>query len=61
MTFDGVKAGVPFTARGVGAWYNKELLAKAGIDAPPTTYAELEKMNEQLVAAGITPCGLGGK
>lgn len=61
MTFDGVKAGVPFTARGVGAWYNKALLAKAGVDAPPTTYAELEKMNERLVAAGITPCGLGGK
>ncbi|GAA2212192.1 hypothetical protein GCM10009850_076540 [Nonomuraea monospora] len=61
MTFDGVKAGVPFTARGIGAWYNKELLAKAGIDAPPTTYAELEKMNERLVAAGITPVGLGGK
>ncbi|TYB50546.1 extracellular solute-binding protein [Nonomuraea sp. PA05] len=61
MTFDGVKAGVPFTARGIGAWYNKELLAKAGIEAPPATYAELEEMNEQLVAAGITPCGLGGK
>ncbi|MEV0616627.1 extracellular solute-binding protein [Nonomuraea sp. NPDC050404] len=61
MTFDGVKAGVPFTARGIGAWYNKKLLAKAGIDAPPGTYAELERMNERLVAAGITPCGLGGK
>ncbi|GAA1012610.1 hypothetical protein Aple_006510 [Acrocarpospora pleiomorpha] len=61
MTFDGVKAGVPFVLRGVGAWYNKELLAKAGVDAPPTTYAELEQMNERLVAAGVTPCGLGGK
>ncbi|WP_327581051.1 extracellular solute-binding protein [Nonomuraea sp. NBC_00507] len=61
MTFDGVKAGVPFTARGLGAWYNKELLAKAGVTAPPTTYAELEEMNGKLVAAGVTPCGLGGK
>lgn len=61
MTFDGVKAGVPFVARGLGAWYNKELLAKAGVEAPPTSYAELEEMNERLVAAGVTPCGLGGK
>ncbi|MGP3961243.1 ABC transporter substrate-binding protein [Nonomuraea sp. 3N208] len=61
MTFEGVKAGVPFTARGLGAWYNKELLAKAGVTAPPTTYAELEEMNGKLVAAGVTPCGLGGK
>ncbi|MDP4505370.1 ABC transporter substrate-binding protein [Nonomuraea turcica] len=61
MTFGGVKAGVPFTARALGAWYNKELLAKAGVDDVPKTYAELEEMNEKLVAAGITPCGLGGK
>ncbi|MFI7614913.1 ABC transporter substrate-binding protein [Nonomuraea terrae] len=61
MTFDGVKAGVPFTARALGAWYNKELLAKAGVTDVPTTYAELEAMNDKLVAAGITPCGLGGK
>jgi raffinose/stachyose/melibiose transport system substrate-binding protein len=61
MTFDGVKSGVPFVALGLGAWYNKSLLAKAGVGAPPTTYAELEAMNDKLVAVGVTPCGLGGK
>ncbi|MFF4621668.1 ABC transporter substrate-binding protein [Nonomuraea jabiensis] len=61
MTFDGVKAGVPYTARGLGAWYNKDVLDKAGIETPPGTYAELEEMNRRLVAAGITPVGLGGK
>lgn len=61
MVFGGVKAGVPFTARGLGAWYNKEILDKAGVDGVPSTYAELEEMNRKLVAAGVTPCGLGGK
>src|SRR5687767_1498754 len=35
MVFGGVKAGVPFTARGLGAWYNKEILDKAGVDGVP--------------------------
>jgi raffinose/stachyose/melibiose transport system substrate-binding protein len=61
MTFDGVKAGLPFMSLGLGAWYNKSLLAKAGVSATPKSYAELEAMNEKLVAVGVTPCGLGGK
>ena len=61
MTFDGVKTGVPFISLGIGAWYNKGLFDKAGITAAPTSYAELEAANEQLVAAGITPLGTGGK
>jgi raffinose/stachyose/melibiose transport system substrate-binding protein len=61
MTFDGVKAGLPFDTFGLGAWYNKSLLAKAGVSATPKSYAELEAMNEKLVAVGVTPCGLGGK
>jgi raffinose/stachyose/melibiose transport system substrate-binding protein len=61
MTFDGVKSGVPFVQLGLGAWYNKSLFAKAGVSAPPTTYAELEALNDKLVAVGVTPCGLGGK
>src|SRR5690606_20650443 len=61
MTFDGVKAGVPLNAAALGAFYNRELLQKAKIDSDPQSYAELEEFNEKLVAAGITPAGLGGK
>ncbi|MEV5961533.1 extracellular solute-binding protein [Kribbella sp. NPDC051952] len=61
MTFDGVKSGVPFVSLGIGAWYNKSLFAKAGVSAPPTTYAELEALNDKLIAVGVTPAGLGGK
>jgi raffinose/stachyose/melibiose transport system substrate-binding protein len=61
MTFDGVKAGLPFTSLGLGAWYNKALFAKAGAAQPPTTYAELEALNDKLVAIGVTPCGVAGK
>lgn len=61
MTFDGLKAGVPFNAAAVGLWYNKEVFQKAKIDSDPQSYAELEELNEKLVAAGITPAGLGGK
>jgi raffinose/stachyose/melibiose transport system substrate-binding protein len=61
MTFDGVKSGVPFVSLGVGAWYSKAAFKKAGISAPPTSYAELEEANDKLVASGITPLGTGGK
>ncbi|WP_030435928.1 ABC transporter substrate-binding protein [Actinoplanes subtropicus] len=61
MTFDGVKGGMPFIALGIGCWYSKAAFAKAGVAAPPTSYAELEEVNTKLVKAGITPAGLGGK
>ncbi|MEU4192841.1 extracellular solute-binding protein [Kribbella sp. NPDC026611] len=61
MTFDGLKAGLPLLSLGLGAWYNKSLFAKAGVSAPPKSYAELEQVNDKLVAVGVTPCGLGGK
>jgi raffinose/stachyose/melibiose transport system substrate-binding protein len=61
MTFDGVKSGVPYIGAGIGIWYSKAAFAKAGIAAPPTSYAELEEANAKLVKAGITPAGLGGK
>ncbi|HET9303099.1 MAG TPA: extracellular solute-binding protein [Propionibacteriaceae bacterium] len=61
MTFEGVKAGVPFIARGIGAWYNQALFEKAGISGEPASYAELEEANEKLLAAGTTPLATGGK
>ena len=60
MTFDGVKSGVPFFLAGVGGWYNKSLFEKAKVDVPKS-YAELEQVNDKLVAAGITPLGTAGK
>ncbi len=61
MTFDGMKAGVPFISLGMGGWYNKALFEKAGISAPPTSYEELEEANDKLLSAGTTPLGTGGK
>ena len=39
-TIDGKTYGVPWDVGMVGFWYNKDLFAKAGIDAPPATWAE---------------------
>jgi ABC-type glycerol-3-phosphate transport system substrate-binding protein len=60
MTFGGVKSGVPFFLAGMGAWYNKALFAKAKVEVPKS-YAELEQVNDNLLAAGITPMGTAGK
>ena len=38
---DGKQYGIPFNLGMVGFWYNKDLFAQAGIEAPPTTWDEL--------------------
>ena len=43
----------------VGFWYNKDLFAQAGIDAPPTTWEELLEDVQALKDAGITPMAVG--
>lgn len=45
-----------------GFWYNKDLFAQAGVEAP-TTWDEFEVVLEKLHAAGIQPfsCGAGDK
>jgi raffinose/stachyose/melibiose transport system substrate-binding protein len=50
--------GVPFDLGIVGVWYNKALFEKAGIDEPPTTWAEMLEDVRKLKAAGITPISL---
>jgi raffinose/stachyose/melibiose transport system substrate-binding protein len=50
---------LPFSMGVVGYWYNKELFAEAGVDAPPTTMDELYDVVDQLKAAGITPISVG--
>jgi raffinose/stachyose/melibiose transport system substrate-binding protein len=56
---DGKQYGVPFNAGIVGFWYNKDLFAKAGIDAPPATWDELLTDIQALKKAGITPIAVG--
>lgn len=51
--------GVPWDMGMIGWWYNKELFAKAGIQAPPTTWTELLEDVKKLKAAGITPIAVG--
>ena len=47
MTIDGKLIGIPVRTATQGLFYNEELLAEAGFDAPPTT---LEELVEQCVA-----------
>lgn len=52
--------GVPWSQRGEVVFYRTDLFEQAGIDAEPTTYDELVAVNDQLMAAGITPFEFGG-
>lgn len=56
---DGKTYGLPFQYGIEGFWYNKDLFAQAGIDAPPTTLDELYADIDKLKAAGITPIAVG--
>jgi raffinose/stachyose/melibiose transport system substrate-binding protein len=58
--YKGQNYGVPWDMGMIGFWYNKDLFAQAGIDAPPTTWTELIDDVQKLKAAGITPIALGG-
>ncbi len=57
--YQGKNYGVPWDMGMVGFWYNKDLFAKAGIDAPPATWSELLADVQKLKDAGITPIALG--
>lgn len=61
MKWNGKPYGLPLTAVTVTAWYSKAAFQKAGITAPPTSYAELTSDNAKLVASGQVPVGLGGE
>src|SRR4029079_3515089 len=53
FNIDGVQYGVPYNTSLVGFWYNKDLFAKAGIEAPPATWTELLADVQALQDAGI--------
>ena len=51
----GTLKSIPYQPSIFGFFYNKALFAKAGIEAVPTTWAELDAACAKLVEAGITP------
>jgi len=59
--FDGKTYGIPFDVGLIGFWYNKDLFARAGVTAAPTTWADLLTAVGRLKGAGITPIALAGK
>ena len=61
FTVDGKIYGVPFAQSQTGFFYNKELMAKAGVDgAKIKTWDDLLDAVKKLKAAGVTPLMVGG-
>ena len=46
--YDGVRCSLPILADAYGFYYNKDLLAKAGLSAPPKTVTELTTIAKKL-------------
>jgi raffinose/stachyose/melibiose transport system substrate-binding protein len=57
---DGKQYSVPTSILPGGIWYSKDLFAKAGVTAPPTTMDEFNAAVTKLKAIGA-PVALGGK
>jgi multiple sugar transport system substrate-binding protein len=57
-TYNGVQYGMPFTTSSRTLFYNKKLFAKAGINSPPSTWAEVEADAAKLKALGDIGFGL---
>src|SRR5216683_666412 len=61
FTFDGKIYGIPYAQSQVGFFYNKQLMAKAGIDgAGIKTWDNLLDAVKRLKAAGVIPLMVGG-
>jgi raffinose/stachyose/melibiose transport system substrate-binding protein len=58
---NGQQYAIPYNVGVVGFWYNKDLFAKAGISAAPTTWPDLLADVKKLRDAGITPIAIGSK
>jgi raffinose/stachyose/melibiose transport system substrate-binding protein len=59
FSYEGKNFGVPWDMGMVGMWYNKDLFAEAGIEAPPTTWEAFLEDVQTLKDAGITPIAVG--
>ena len=57
----GNQYGIPGGASFVGLFYNKSLLAEAGLSAVPSTLDEFEAALAAAKAAGVTPIALGSQ
>src|SRR6201998_4584431 len=57
-TYNGVQYGMPFTTSSRTLFYNKKLFAKAGINAPPSTWADVQADATKLKALGDLGFGL---
>ncbi|MCL6527834.1 MAG: extracellular solute-binding protein [Thermaceae bacterium] len=53
--------GVPFATQSLGFFYNKDLLAKAGITRLPETWPDFKAALAKIKAAGIIPLANGPK
>ncbi|MEO9650036.1 MAG: extracellular solute-binding protein [Roseobacter sp.] len=49
---DGKMIGMPFNSSTPLLYYNKDILAEAGVDAPPSTWEEFEAIAPKIKAAG---------
>jgi multiple sugar transport system substrate-binding protein len=61
VTVGGKQYGVPYTYYNWGIYYRKDLFEKAGITAPPKTWAELLEACQKLKASGVAPIVIGSK
>lgn len=59
-TYDGKVYQLPYAAQTTLVYYNKGDFAKAGIKAPPRTYAELVDDSAKLKSKGVNPFVVGG-
>lgn len=57
--FDGKLYGLPWKVGMVGFWYNADLFAQAGLDAPADDWDALLEQIQTLADAGITPIAVG--
>ncbi|HEY7937631.1 MAG TPA: extracellular solute-binding protein [Candidatus Limnocylindrales bacterium] len=57
----GTILGVPVDSLLFVQWYRKDVLAKAGITAPATTWSDMIAQCDKLVAAGLTPWVYGDR
>ena len=60
ITVDGKQYGVPYTALGMGFWFNKDNFAKWGVQVPKT-FAEQEAMCAKLKEQKVYCGSIGGK
>ncbi len=56
---DGKQYGIAYNASVTGLWYNKDLFAEAGLEAPADTWDGFLEQVQTLEDAGITPIAVG--